>query len=240
MAGALDRDAQFPEAAQRRGAIGRRREILDPRRALRECAEDGEAVGEGLVPGKREAAAEVAGGSEEHDRARGCYHVLPRKSQKGQSLTLADTRATVRHSPSMKPPEPRTVKLDFASRFDMLEIVQTVLVQLAHLLGFGEDATHYMSVALRESVVNAIKHGNKQDEAKRVFLEFTLHPTALEMTVRDQGAGFDPTVIPDPVAPENLLRTFGRGIFFMRSFMDDVSYDFPRGGGTIVKMTKRV
>ena len=140
----------------------------------------------------------------------------------------------------MKPPEPRTVKLDIASRFEMIEIVQTVLLQLAQILGFGEDATHYMSVALRESVVNAIKHGNKQDEAKRVFLEFTLHPKALEMTIRDQGVGFDPALIPDPVAPENLLKAYGRGIFFMRSFMDDVSYDFPRGGGTAVRMTKKL
>lgn len=140
----------------------------------------------------------------------------------------------------MKPPEPRTVKLDIASRFEMLEIVQTVLVQLAQILGFGDDATHYMSVALRESVVNAIKHGNKQDEGKRVFLEFKLHAKALEMSIRDQGQGFDPGAVPDPVAPENLLKAYGRGIFFMRSFMEDVAYEFPRGGGTIVRMTKKL
>jgi serine/threonine-protein kinase RsbW len=140
----------------------------------------------------------------------------------------------------MKPPEPRTVKLDFASRFDMLEVVQTVLLQLAKFLGFSEDATHYMSVALRESVVNAIKHGNKQDETKRVFVEFKIHPRALEMSVRDQGSGFDPGAVPNPVAPENLLKAYGRGIFFMRSFMDDVGYDFPRGGGTVVRMKKSV
>jgi serine/threonine-protein kinase RsbW len=138
----------------------------------------------------------------------------------------------------MKPPETRTVKLDIASRFDMLEMVQTVLVQLSQIVGFGEDATHYMSVALRESVVNAIKHGNKQDEAKRVVLEFVLHPEALEVAVKDQGQGFDPGAVLNPVAPENLLKADGRGIFFMRSFMDAVSYDFPRGGGTVVRMRK--
>ena len=134
----------------------------------------------------------------------------------------------------------RTVTLDVASRFEMLDIVQTVLVQCCGLVGFDDEATHYMSVAVRESVVNAIKHGNKQDEAKRVHLQFTLLDRALEVQVKDQGQGFDPTEVPDPLAPENLLKAYGRGIFFMRQFMDEVSYSFPPRGGTVVKMVKRV
>ena len=137
-------------------------------------------------------------------------------------------------------PDSRTVKLDIASRFDMLEVVQTVLAQVSTLVGFGEDAAHYMSVAVRESVVNAIKHGNHQDESKRVLLEFTLDTTELEVKVADQGEGFDPDSVPDPVAEENLLKTYGRGIFFMRSFMDTVTYSFPPGGGTVVRMTKKL
>jgi serine/threonine-protein kinase RsbW len=97
-----------------------------------------------------------------------------------------------------------------------------------------------MNVAVRESVVNAIKHGNREDETKRVALEFILHPKALEVQVLDQGVGFDPSVVPDPVAEENLLKADGRGIFFMRSFMDEVSYSFPVKGGTLVKMVKKV
>jgi serine/threonine-protein kinase RsbW len=58
--------------------------------------------------------------------------------------------------------------------------------------------------------------------------------------VRDQGKGFDPSTIPDPVAPENILKVDGRGIFFMRSFMDEVTYTFPRRGGTVVRMVKRI
>lgn len=134
----------------------------------------------------------------------------------------------------------RTVTLDVASRFEMLDIVQTVLVQCCGLVGFDDEASHYMSVAVRESVVNAIKHGNKQDESKRVHLQFTLQDRALEVQVRDQGQGFDPTGVPDPLAPENLLKAYGRGIFFMRQFMDEVSYSFPPRGGTVVKMVKRV
>src|SRR5512138_2294606 len=101
--------------------------------------------------------------------------------------------------------EDRTVKLEIASRFEMLDVVQTVLLQICQLAGFNEEAQHYMSVAVRESVVNAIKHGNRQDTAKRVFLQFTLHEGALEVEVRDEGSGFDPSAVPDPLAPENLL-----------------------------------
>jgi serine/threonine-protein kinase RsbW len=140
----------------------------------------------------------------------------------------------------MSAPPDRTVKLDIASRFDMLDVVQTVLQHVAALLGFDEEASHYMSVAVRESVVNAIKHGNKLDESKRVRVQFVMGARTLEVEVRDEGPGFDPSGIPDPVAPENLLRVDGRGIFFMRSFMDEVSYSFPPRGGTAVRMVKRL
>ena len=139
-----------------------------------------------------------------------------------------------------KASDDRTVKLDLASRFEMLDVVQTVLVQLCHLAGFDEEAQHYMTVAVRESVVNAIKHGNRQDEAKRVFVEFTLHERAIEVQVRDEGDGFDPQAVPDPLAPENLLKAYGRGIFFMRQFMDEVTHSFPTQGGTVVRMVKKI
>lgn len=135
---------------------------------------------------------------------------------------------------------PRTVKLDVASRYEMLEMVQTVVTQLAAMVGFDDDSTHYMSVALREALINAIKHGNQLNEDKRVEVEFFLYPAALEVRVRDQGEGFDPELVPDPLAQENLLKPGGRGIFFMRSFMDDVSYSFPAGGGTLVRMLKKL
>ena len=140
----------------------------------------------------------------------------------------------------MTPPDSRTVKLDIASRFDMLDVVQTVLAQLSGIVGFDDEAAHYLSVALRECVVNAIKHGNGHDETKRVEVEFTLHAKALDIEVRDQGRGFDPRTVPDPVAPENLLKADGRGIFFMRQFVDDLDYAFPKKGGTVVRMTKKL
>ena len=140
----------------------------------------------------------------------------------------------------MKTSTSRTVKLEIASRFEMLEMVQTVLQHASAIVGFDDEAAHYLSVAVRESVVNAIKHGNRLDEAKRVAVEFLIHPKALEVQVRDEGGGFDPGSIPSPVAPENLLKADGRGVFFMRSFMDEVSYSFPTKGGTLVKMVKKL
>jgi serine/threonine-protein kinase RsbW len=139
-----------------------------------------------------------------------------------------------------KTSEDRTVKLDLASRFEMVDVVQTVLVQVCQLVGFDEESVHYLSVAVRESVVNAIRHGNRQDEKKRVFVRLTIHRRALEVEVRDEGVGFNPEAVPDPLAPENLLKAYGRGIFFMRQFMDEVTHSFPARGGTVVRMVKRI
>jgi serine/threonine-protein kinase RsbW len=137
-------------------------------------------------------------------------------------------------------PSLRTIKLDIASRLEMLEMVQTVLARAAETAGFDEEAAHYLSVAVRESVINAIKQGNRGDESKRVTLVLASQPSALEVRVQDQGEGFDPLAVPDPLAEENLLKADGRGIFFMRKFMDEVSYSFPPRGGTVVRMVKRV
>jgi serine/threonine-protein kinase RsbW len=139
-----------------------------------------------------------------------------------------------------KASDSRTVKLDIASRFEMLDVAQTVLSQVCKIVGFENETVHYLAVAVRESIVNAIKHGNKQEESKRVEIVFTLREGSLQVEVKDQGEGFQPGEIPDPLAPENLLKAYGRGIFFMRQFMDEVDYSFPRRGGTVVRMVKKL
>ena len=93
-------------------------------------------------------------------------------------------------------------------------------------------------MALREAVTNAVVHGNKRDESKTVTIVFTSSPGALEIEVSDQGNGFDPGSIPDPTVGENVLKTSGRGIFFMRTFMDDVRWSRTAEGGTMVRMMK--
>ena len=136
-----------------------------------------------------------------------------------------------------------TIRLRFNSAFEMLDLVQVVSDQVARLLEFEEDALVWMEVAVRESVINAIKHGNRHDLQKNVFVEFTIQPSAtpdeLVISIRDQGEGFEPESLPDPLAPENLLRSSGRGIFFMRSFMDAVDIRRAPEGGMEVRMTKK-
>ena len=137
-----------------------------------------------------------------------------------------------------------TVKLQVHSNFDMLDFVQMVSDRMANLGGLDEDAVHWIGVAVRESVINAIKHGNREDLEKLVTVEFTFAPTAepseLIVRVLDQGAGFDPEEIADPLAPENLLKASGRGIFFMKSFMDDVTLKRGSEGGMEVRMVKKL
>ena len=118
------------------------------------------------------------------------------------------------------------IRLEFSSAFEMLDFVQVVSDHLARRVGLDEDAMHWVSVAIRESVINAIKHGNRNDASKRVFVEFGTSMgdvPELSIRVRDQGEGFDPEAVANPLDPENLLKSSGRGIFFMRNFMDDVS-----------------
>jgi len=132
------------------------------------------------------------------------------------------------------------VQIDIGSRFEMVDFVQAVFDSLADQLGFDSDASHWMSIAIRESVTNGIRHGNKLDSTKRVIVRFEYDGPDFIITVEDEGEGFNPEKIPDPLSEENLLRANGRGIFFMKSFMDDVRYVFPPRRGTQVRMVKRL
>ncbi len=137
-----------------------------------------------------------------------------------------------------------TVRLEFPSHFDMLDLVQILSDYMGRVGKLDEDSMHWVSVAVRESVINAIKHGNREDQTKRVFVEFefapSAEPTQLVVRVVDQGEGFDPVEVADPLAPENLLKSSGRGIFFMRSFMDDLTLQRAPEGGTEVRMVKKL
>lgn len=142
----------------------------------------------------------------------------------------------------MKPPH--TIRLEFASAFDMLDFVQVVSDYVGRLAGLDEDQLHWVGVAVRESVVNAIKHGNQGDESKRVVVEFTPmpphNPEELVIRVEDEGEGFDPGELADPLAPENILKSSGRGIFLIRSFMDEVELQRGQTRGMQIRMVKKV
>lgn len=136
------------------------------------------------------------------------------------------------------------VRLQFPSLFDMVDLVQVVSDRMGHLAALDDDSVHWIGVAVRESVINAIKHGNREHPDKLVTVEFEFTPeeapTELIVRVLDQGEGFQPEEVADPLAPENILKSSGRGIFFMRSFMDDVRLQRVPDGGMEVRMVKKL
>lgn len=134
----------------------------------------------------------------------------------------------------------RRIHLVIGSRFENIELAQYVLDETLAEAGLEEESRHWMGLVLREAMANAIKHGNRLDPDKCVDVTIELREGTLELAVEDRGAGFDPGGVPDPLAPENRLRTDGRGIFYMRRFMDEVEYARSELGGTRVLLRKRL
>ncbi|HEV7766347.1 MAG TPA: ATP-binding protein [Thermoanaerobaculia bacterium] len=132
------------------------------------------------------------------------------------------------------------VEITISSRFENIELVQVIAEHLCENAGVDEDGSHWIGMAVREAVANAIKHGNKLDVHKKVNATFELQGYELEITISDEGQGFDPEKVSDPLNPQNLMKTSGRGIFYMKTFMDQVSYSFRPDGGTSLVMTKNL
>ena len=132
------------------------------------------------------------------------------------------------------------IEITISSRFENIELVQVIAEHLCENAGVDEDGSHWVGMAVREAVANAIKHGNKLDISKKVNATFDLDGTDLEITISDQGEGFDPDNVSDPLNPQNLMKTSGRGIFYMKTFMDQIRYSFRPGVGTSLLMTKNL
>jgi len=126
------------------------------------------------------------------------------------------------------------------STLETVDSAEEKATRIATELGFADDEVMQISMAVREGAVNAVLHGNAYAPGKKVILAFE-HTAAgdLIITIRDQGTGMDLSKIPNPLAPENLLKTSGRGIFLMRSFMDVVEIR-PSQTGTELKLIKHV
>ncbi|HEU4710232.1 MAG TPA: ATP-binding protein [Pyrinomonadaceae bacterium] len=125
------------------------------------------------------------------------------------------------------------------SRIDTVATAAAAVAEFLNRSGISEEAAFGIDMAVREAVTNAVLHGNRQDESKTVDVTLKSSPDAVEISVHDQGAGFNPDEVPDPTAAENILKSSGRGIFFMRTFMDEVDWSIRPGGGTTVRMVKR-
>ena len=107
---------------------------------------------------------------------------------------------------------------------DSVGVVEAVAEKLAGEAGLDEDQRFHVAMALREAAVNAVLHGNDYDPSKQITASFENTGSSLVFVITDQGKGLDPETLPDPLAPENLLRGTGRGIFLIRSFMDEVHF----------------
>jgi serine/threonine-protein kinase RsbW len=132
----------------------------------------------------------------------------------------------------------KTIELTLPSRIESVDESALLAEKIARDWGYSDDFISSIDLAVRESVANAVKHGNKFDEEKKVQIVFSETSAGFEIKVRDFGKGFDVDEIPDPTNPENLLKVTGRGILFMRSFMDEVAWENNLDGGTTVKMVK--
>jgi serine/threonine-protein kinase RsbW len=128
--------------------------------------------------------------------------------------------------------------LVLASRFDNIEVAERALLDLCRRAGLESDDDYWLVTALREALANAMRHGNDQDPARHVRVAYVVEDSTVTITVEDEGEGFDPKEIPDPTDPENLLRPNGRGIFYMRQFMNRVDFSPAPDGGTAVRMVR--
>ncbi len=102
--------------------------------------------------------------------------------------------------------------------------VEAAAERLATDAGLDEDQRFHVTMAVREATINAVLHGNEYDPALQIDVAFENTGKDFIFTITDQGRGFDPDRLPDPSAPENLLRGTGRGIFLIRSLMDEVHF----------------
>ena len=118
----------------------------------------------------------------------------------------------------------RRITLTLPSSLPSVDQVERTAEQVAAEAGVEEDARFGITMAVREAAINAVVHGNSQDQAKQITASFENTGESLVFTVADEGKGLDPDTLPDPLAPENLLRGSGRGIFLIRSFMDEVHF----------------
>ena len=123
---------------------------------------------------------------------------------------------------------------------ESVDLAESIVQRVAEAAGFSEEDVHKFGMAVREGVINAYNYGNRQDRTKKIRLSIEFEPDRMIVHVCDEGQGFEPTDVPDPLAEENLLRTSGRGLFLMKAFMDDFAVQRGACGGAELVMIKKL
>jgi len=124
------------------------------------------------------------------------------------------------------------------SNLDSVEVAEAAVLKDAQEVGFPEDDLHQLGMAVRESMVNAVVHGNRYNARKKVRLSVIKGPDRLTIVIADEGDGFDMNALPDPLAEENLLRQSGRGLLLIQAFVDEFQVSRAQPSGTEVRMVK--
>jgi len=134
--------------------------------------------------------------------------------------------------------ESETVERFLDSTLDSVDHAEELAVAVAQRAGFDEEELLKIGMAVRESMVNAVVHGNRYNANKRVRFSVVKNSERFTIRIADEGDGFDYEQLPDPLAQENLLRGSGRGIFLIRSFMDELEVRRLEPGGMEFIMVK--
>jgi serine/threonine-protein kinase RsbW len=129
--------------------------------------------------------------------------------------------------------------ISFPSRIENLEKIEKMSSQIAADAGFDESTVDDISIALTELVNNAIHHANKNNPDKKVNVAFTFKKNKLTISIRDEGEGFSPKNIGNPLDPDNLMSDSGRGLYLVEALMDNVEYNISETGTEII-ITKKL
>ena len=132
------------------------------------------------------------------------------------------------------------VERSLDSTLESVDSAEETVLREATEVGFDEDDLHRIGMSVRECMVNAVVHGNRYNSHKKVRLSMSRTPERFTVRIADQGEGFNPDELPDPLAGDNLLRHSGRGIFLMKAFMDDLQVRRLGPAGTEVTLVKNV
>ena len=163
------------------------------------------------------------------------------EKQRNFQLLLAEDKLTIvaqdegEESTRKETETERVIALSLPSSMQHVYLLDVVVTEILKETDFTEDIQEQINLAVIEAGTNAIKHGNKEDPTKKATLEFTFAEDKLEIVIEDEGDGFTRKEVADPLDPENLLKSSGRGLFLMEACMDAVTY---QNNGTIIKMVK--
>jgi serine/threonine-protein kinase RsbW len=132
------------------------------------------------------------------------------------------------------------LEITLETQVESVNLAEEMCLRVAEAAGFGEDDCYRIGMSVREGVINAFHYGNQERADKKIHLAVDLTADKMIIHVLDEGAGFNLADVPDPLAEENLLSTSGRGIFLMRSFMDEFDVLSGRTGGAEIVMSKKL